>query len=41
MNDFTYIDKNIINKERFLSSLKNEAFSLIIKDIYDIKEKTT
>lgn len=28
MNDFTYIDKNIINKERFLSGVKNKEINL-------------
>lgn len=33
MNDFTYIDKNIINKERFLSSLKNKEINLYSDEV--------
>ena len=33
MNDFTYIDKNIINKERFLNGVKNKEINLYSDEV--------
>ena len=33
MNDFTYIDKNIKNKERFLSGIKNKEINLYSDEV--------